>query len=79
MALCSKIYKLRQTKLCQFVYFSYVLREQEETKNKDSAPHTAKYLEPITKNAASVISWLSSHFAVDSHHSLLNAINLVTL
>ena len=33
-----KIYKLRQTKLSQFVYFSLVLREQEETKTKYSAP-----------------------------------------
>ena len=29
-----KIYKLRQTKLSQFVYFSLVLREREETKTK---------------------------------------------
>ena len=33
-----KIYKLRQTKLSQFVYFSLVLRELEETKTKYSAP-----------------------------------------
>ena len=33
-----KIYKLRQTKLSQFVYFSLVLREREETKTKYSAP-----------------------------------------
>ena len=31
-----KIYKLRQTKLSQFVYFSLILREREETKNKYS-------------------------------------------
>ena len=37
MALCS-IYKLRQTKLSQFEYFSLVLKEQEETKNKYYAP-----------------------------------------
>ena len=33
-----KIYKLRQTKLSQFVHFSLVLREREETKTKYSAP-----------------------------------------
>ena len=33
-----KIYKLRQFSLCQFVYFPLVLREQEETKTKYSAP-----------------------------------------
>jgi hypothetical protein len=33
-----KIYKLRQTKLSQFVYFSLILREREETKTKYSAP-----------------------------------------
>jgi hypothetical protein len=33
-----KIYKLRQTKLSQFVYFSLFFREQEETKTKYSAP-----------------------------------------
>ena len=38
MALPQKIYKLRQTKLSQFVYFSLVLREQEETKTKYSTP-----------------------------------------
>ena len=33
--LCAqKTYKLRQIKLSQFVYFSLVLREQEETKTK---------------------------------------------
>ena len=33
--LCAqKIYKLRQTKLSQFVYFSLILREREETKTK---------------------------------------------
>ena len=37
--LCAqKIYKLRQTRMFQFVYFSLVLREQEETKTKYSAP-----------------------------------------
>ena len=37
--LCAqKIYKLRQTKLSQFVYFSLVLRERDETKTKYSAP-----------------------------------------
>ena len=37
--LCAqKIYKPRQTKLSQFVYFSLVLREREETKTKYSAP-----------------------------------------
>ena len=34
-----KIYKLRQTKLSQFVYFSLVLREREETRTKYSAPY----------------------------------------
>ena len=33
-----KIYKLRQTKMSQLVYFSLVLREREETKTKYSAP-----------------------------------------
>ena len=33
-----KIYKLKQTKLSQFVYFSLVLREREKTKTKYSAP-----------------------------------------
>ena len=37
--LCAqKIYKLRRTKLSQFVYFSLVWREREETKTKYSAP-----------------------------------------
>ena len=37
--LCAQtIYKLKQTKLSQYVYFSLVLREQEETKAKYSAP-----------------------------------------
>ena len=37
--LCAqKIYKLRQTKLSQFVYFSLILREREETNTKYSAP-----------------------------------------
>ena len=38
-----KKYKLRQTKLSWFVYFSFVLREWEETKTKYSATRT---LEP---------------------------------
>ena len=33
-----KIYKLRQTKFPQFVYFSLILREREETKTKYSTP-----------------------------------------
>ena len=33
-----KTYKLRQTKLSQFVYFSLILREREKTKTKYSAP-----------------------------------------
>ena len=37
-----KLCKLRQTKLSQFVYFSLVLREQEEPKSKYSAPKRAK-------------------------------------
>ena len=34
-----KIYKLRQTKLSQFVHFSLRLRERKDTKTKYSAPH----------------------------------------
>ena len=38
--LCAqKIYKLRQTKLSQFIYFSLVLREREERKTKYLAPY----------------------------------------
>ena len=33
-----KIYKLRQTKLSQFVEFSLILRKREETKTKYSLP-----------------------------------------
>ena len=33
-----KIYKLKQLSLSQFVYFSLILREREETKTKYSAP-----------------------------------------
>ena len=41
MRLCPrKIYKLRQTKLSQCVYFSLDLREREETKTKYSAPNS---------------------------------------
>ena len=39
--LCTqKVYKVRQTRLSQFVYISFVLREREKTKTKYSAPNS---------------------------------------
>ena len=50
MALCSKIHKLRQTKFSQFVYFSLVLREREET--KPNIPHLITFRRTFFKEYA---------------------------
>ena len=43
-----KIYKLRQTNLSQFVYFSLIMREREETKTKYSAPKEKNLIDGMT-------------------------------
>ena len=61
--LCAqKIYKLRQTKLSQFVYFALVLREWEETKNKYSAPKRGEIASTVGKDSGDQAKWKMCFF-----------------
>ena len=71
-----KIYKLRQTKLSQFVYFSLVLREREETKNNYSAPYDYLYsdLQSILVEMKSFVK-LDCEFKKGFNHNILLVLN----
>ena len=79
-------HKLRQTKLSQFVYFSLVLREPEETKTKYSTPyrfqvfHTYDYTSQLVNNWTILeICMLTIHFQLQQCEILLVRLHLMRI
>ena len=84
MALCSK--NIQTEKLSQFVYFSLVLREPEETKTKYSTPyrfqvfHTYDYTSQLVNNWTILeICMLTIHFQLQQCEILLVRLHLMRI